>query len=136
MGGSDPGSEGRRWLDQAVEDLDTARRLAEIGKHYASCFFAQQAAEKAIKAVLYARGAEIVRGHSVAELIDALSAVESGFSALRPRAAPLDAFYIPTRYPNGLPGGLPFETFGSAQSADALAMANDVLVAVQTRLAG
>jgi HEPN domain-containing protein len=124
-------AEADRWLRQAAEDLDTAQRLADIGKHYAACFFAQQAAEKAVKASLYGRGAEMVRGHSVADLLAALTAVAPSFEVLRKRAAPLDAYYIPTRYPNGLAGGLPFEAYGPNQSADALAMADEVLAAVR-----
>jgi HEPN domain-containing protein len=33
----------------------------------------------------------------------------------------LDQYYIPTRYPNGLPGGLPFEVYTADQAATAVA---------------
>ena len=134
MTAPDPRAEALRWWRQAEEDLDTARKLAEIGKHYAACFFSQQAAEKAIKAVLYRRGAEIVRGHSVAELLEALAGEEPSFAGLRSQAAPLDAYYVPTRYPNGLAGGHPFEAYGPHQSQDALSLADAVFAAVRARL--
>lgn len=51
-----PLDEGRRWLAQAQEDLRWTRHLAEEGAYYLACFLAQQAAEKAIKAFLYAQG--------------------------------------------------------------------------------
>lgn len=132
----DAAAEGLRWFRQAEEDLDTARALTAIGKHYAACFFAQQAGEKALKALLYHRGAEIVRGHSVAELCAAAAAGDAALVALRARAAALDTFYIPTRYPNGLAGGVPFEAYGPDQSRDAVAMGEDVLGAVRQRLSG
>ncbi len=61
----DPRREGRRWLDQAQVDLQWARHLNEQGAYYLVCFLAQQAAEKALKAFLYAQGEELVVGHSV-----------------------------------------------------------------------
>ena len=45
----DAEAEGRRWFQQAMDDLHTSRSLREIDIHYASCFFAQQAAEKSAK---------------------------------------------------------------------------------------
>jgi len=45
-----PLEEGRRWLDQAKEDLHWARELARLGGYHIACFLAQQVAEKALKA--------------------------------------------------------------------------------------
>ncbi len=54
--------EGKRWLDQALRDMDDAA-YARDGKRYnLCCFLAQQAAEKALKAFLYAQGAESCLG--------------------------------------------------------------------------
>ncbi|MBS7609792.1 HEPN domain-containing protein [Candidatus Bathyarchaeota archaeon] len=44
--------EGLRWLDQALVDLKTARHYSEDGNYYASAFFSQQAADKALKGLL------------------------------------------------------------------------------------
>ncbi len=60
--------EGRRWLEQASEDLKWAKDLAERGGYHIACFLAQQIGEKALKAFLYAQGEEIVVGHSVERL--------------------------------------------------------------------
>lgn len=128
--------EGARWLRQAEEDLDAAEKSAAVlGKHYLACFLAQQAAEKALKAVFYARGALVVRGHSVAELCTAAEPLDSQLAALRPRLAKLDRYYIPTRYPNGLSGGHPFEAFDAADSADAVALARLAVVEARKRVA-
>jgi len=41
-----------KWLMQAVRDLETARNSLNSGDYYASAFWAQQAVEKALKALL------------------------------------------------------------------------------------
>jgi HEPN domain-containing protein len=40
--------EGRRWLEQAEEDLRWAKDLAERGGYHIACFLAQQVGEKAL----------------------------------------------------------------------------------------
>jgi HEPN domain-containing protein len=45
--------EGMRWLDQAEADLKTSRDCLNAENYYASAFFSQQAAEKALKGFLY-----------------------------------------------------------------------------------
>lgn len=97
---------------------------------------AQQAAEKALKGYLYAQGAALVWGYSVAELCEDAKHHDASFAALRPRVAPLDQYYIPTRYPNGLPGGIPAEAFDADDARRALAMASEVLQFVQDRMGG
>ena len=103
--------EAERWLGQAERDLDDARFLASGSRFNSCCFLAQQAAEKALKAFLYLQRVEFVWGHSVVELCDDASHFDSAFTALKKHAASLDKYYIPTRYPNGLPGGLPADAF-------------------------
>lgn len=126
----DPTQEGRRWLDQAREDLVSARLLADAGRHYLACFLAQQVAEKAFKAVLYATGETVVLGHSVAQLGERAAERWPGLADVARRAAVLDAHYVPTRYPNGLPDSIPARVFGPEASAQALALAAEVLDAV------
>lgn len=122
-----PVSEGHRWLAQAEADLDDARYLYEGDRYSACCFFCQQAAGKAVKAYLYSRGAEHVYGHSVAELCLEAARLDPAFAGLKGAAAPLDVYYIPTRYPNGLPGGLPAEAFTREDAERALDLAGRVI---------
>ncbi|MEM3486555.1 MAG: HEPN domain-containing protein, partial [Candidatus Methanomethyliaceae archaeon] len=56
------------WMDQAEGDLVHAQNDAEHGFYDWSCFSAQQAAEKAVKAVFQRLGGE-AWGHSVADLL-------------------------------------------------------------------
>src|SRR5207249_1026077 len=63
----EPRAEGHRWLAQAENDLRFAELASQERFFAQACFNSQQAAEKALEAFLYARGAEQVMGHSVAD---------------------------------------------------------------------
>jgi len=66
--------EGRRWLDYARGDLQAAQAAINQTdfepRHV--CFFAQQAAEKAIKAVLVFLHRNVPRTHDLDALVDKL----------------------------------------------------------------
>ena len=104
--------EALRWLETSQEDLDAAQVLIECGKFSHSCFFSQQAGEKALKALWFFLG-EDPWGHSVqkliAELPDAHAREQMG--AMLEAGAVLDRYYIPTRYPNGLPDLTPGQVY-------------------------
>jgi HEPN domain-containing protein len=127
-------AEAARWLAQAERDLAAARDLARTGHHNVACFQAQQAAEKAAKAVLYARGAEDVFGHSVRELLRSAAASAPALAALDDAAMRLDRLYIPTRYPNGLPGGIPADAFSAADATEAISQAEALLAAARATI--
>ena len=120
-------SEAERWLAAAREDLAAARHIAAGGFHAAACFHAQQAAEKAVKALHFARGARVVLGHSVYKLIESLGA--TSLTPMISAARELDLLYIPSRYPNGLQSGTPGEAFGVEQSSRAVDHASTILEA-------
>lgn len=101
-----------RWMQQSEDDFKFVQwLLGEKAFFDKGCFIAQQAGEKALKACLYALGERRVIGHSLFELANQLDQRDSRFAALVDEAKKLDRFYIPTRYPNGLPGGSPFQVF-------------------------
>jgi HEPN domain-containing protein len=129
-------SEAERWLEQARRDLDDARYAAAGARWNLACFLAQQAAEKALKAYLYSRGAESVWGHSVAELCHEAAAHDLDFETARAEAAPLDQYYIPTRYPNGLPGGIPANAYAREDAERALARSSAVIDLVARKSSG
>jgi len=119
--------EGRRWLEQAQEDLKWADHLAREGGWHLACFLAQQVAEKALKAVRYADGAEIVLGHSVERLGSELA---DRYPEIRDRVkrwSVLDGFYIPTRYPNGLPAGIPARVYDRDTAFRAVDLAREAV---------
>ena len=127
----------RRWLRYAEDDLRTAETLLEQSDIVPriSCFHAQQAAEKALKAVLYGAGERVVIGHSLAELGERVEQRDPAYRALRGEVAKLDRYYVPTRYPNGLPaGGDPGEAFDAEDAAAAIATAERALEYVRRLL--
>jgi HEPN domain-containing protein len=85
-------TEGLRWLRQAEHDLSDAE-------------------------FLYARGAEQVLGHWVADLISECGNLDSEFRALKPKAAPAEAF-------------------DESDARRALEVAGDVVRVVKEKLAG
>ena len=129
----EPKEEGMRWLLQSRQDLDDARYSFEGKRFHLACFLSQQAAEKAAKAFLYAHGEEIVLGHSVAKLLKQALGYDQGMKSIL-CARGLDKYYIPTRYPNGLPGGLPYEAFDEGDAKKAMSMANEVLEHVESAM--
>ena len=98
------------WLDQAMRDLEHARASIELGHFEWSCFAAQQAAEKAIKAVFEDMGA-VAWGPSAADLLQELSQHHAATDELMQGAYELDKAYIPARYPNAHPSGSPRQRF-------------------------
>ncbi len=95
--------EARRWLQEAENDLRVVRTLIR-GRHYAAaCFYSQQAAEKALKALLYDRRVRPPFTHSVAELLKQCVSLVPSMGSMEAEASLLDQYYIPTRYPDALP---------------------------------
>ncbi len=102
-----PLEEGRRWLEQAQEDLRWAEALADQGAYHLACFLAQQVTDKALNGFLYAHGEEVVLGHSVQRLCEAAGAYRSEFLQMGERWSLLDSYYVTARYPNSLPDSIP-----------------------------
>lgn len=122
-----PKAEAKRWLAQASSELAFARVGLREGFHAQACFHCQQAAEMALKALHYLGGARLVMGHALVELLAPLEEIHPTLASLRGTAARLDQLYIPTRYPNGLPGGVPAEVFTKEQAAEAIAQATQFI---------
>jgi HEPN domain-containing protein len=85
---------------QAQEDLETSRVLLEAERYYASVFFSQQAAEKALKALYVQSKRELPKTHNLVELAIELKAPEEVMSA----AQELTPDYLVTRYVNAAGG--------------------------------
>jgi HEPN domain-containing protein len=123
----DPKGEAIRWLTQAEEEFKDASTLAKAGRYYLSLYLCQQSAEKALKAFIYLREDEPLLTHSVATLLKMASNIDRDFNSLK-EAKRLDDYYIPTRYPNGLPGEVPARYYDDADEAKrALSLSEEVL---------
>lgn len=99
--GADPESTAPSWLAKAQEDLQISAELARLGHPGASAFHAQQAAEKAFKAVQVHRSATFDRTHDLTRLAKVLKAG----ARLEEAAVFLSPFYTAARYPD-VPGGV------------------------------
>lgn len=120
--------EAKRWYDQAWNDWEFIRWLSQEDRFYdKGCFLAQQAAEKFLKACLYACGERFVPIHSTFDLAAKLTEFSPEFKKIVDAARRLDRFYIPTRYPNGLPGGVPYKHFTKGDFEKALADTEEVM---------
>ena len=104
------------WWNQCERDLAHARHATADADYEWAAFAAQQAAEKAVKALILNRGGE-PWGHSVTMLLESLP--EKADLAVVEAAFRLDKHYLPTRYPNAFAAGHPgkYYTKGEAESA-------------------
>ncbi len=113
----EPKLEALRWLIQAEEELKDASSLIKTSRFYLVLFLCQQSAENALKAFIYINEQEPLFTHSVAVLLNIAIELDEDFQALRP-AKRLDDYYIPTRYPNGLPGEVPAKYYDDPDEAN------------------
>ena len=79
-----------RWLSQSKHDLRAARINSDSGLYAWACFMSHQAAEKAVSAYLYARGAELIWGHGIADLCEDAMELEPSFDLVKSNAIQLD----------------------------------------------
>lgn len=131
---SDTKAEALRWLRQAKEELKDAAFLMESKKYYLALFLSQQSAEKALKAFIYSIEDEPIFSHSVAFLLKVVSTIDPDFESLK-GAKRLDDYYIPTRYPNGLPGEIPSEYYDDYEEVrKALDLSRKIIELVEKKI--
>ena len=120
--------EALRWFSEALWDLDTAKILHREKRYNAAVFYSHQAAEKAVKALLYNVN-EAPWGHSIRELLQRYfmrvgSQVDERLLTL---ARELDRHYITSRYPNALPSGTPHEVYDEEVSNRVIRAAEELI---------
>ncbi|MDR7543111.1 MAG: HEPN domain-containing protein [Armatimonadota bacterium] len=125
----------RDWFNQALVDLEEAEGARAAGRHEWACFAAQQAAEKAAKALHLHLGQE-AWGHVVARLLSELPNTTAVPQDLIHKAQVLDTFYVPTRYPNSHPEGAPHDHYGPLQSQEAIRYAGEIIEFARAQMAG
>ena len=127
-------AEAERWYGQARFDLEAARASLATGHHEWACFQAQQAAEKALKALLLRQGKRRFPSHSVHDLLAEVTKLAPEFDAVS-EAQRLDQYYIPTRYPNGLPGTvMPHDYYGQKEALECVNLAESLLELISRTL--
>ncbi len=126
--------EAKRWFNQALEDLESAKILLNNKRYYLVCFLCQQIVEKALKSVIYFNKEDLVIGHSVKKLADWAGEFDEDFKKLGEKISILDTYYITTRYPNGLPDGIPAEVFNKNIAQSAFELTEETIQAVRKYL--
>jgi len=129
--------EAERWLTHSRDEFADADQLRHRRRFYMALFHFQQAAEKALRAYLLAavKSVAVLRTHvAVGDLLATAAAADPEFESLRP-AKRLDQYYLSTRYPNGLPGGIPSRFYDDPdEAAEASRLAAAVLELVGRKL--
>jgi len=124
--------EANRWYETAKEDFQAAQTLEKANMFAHACFMAQQCAEKAVKALWFYVD-EDPWGHSIQRLIMQFPKQElfQDSELWLENGALLDKYYIPTRYPNGLPDLTPGQSYSSKDANQAINTANFFLESIQ-----
>lgn len=128
--------ESMRWMTQAEDEFADADDLRLRNRFYLALFHFQQAAEKALKGYLYytVKSVEVFHTHSVAELLKMCCELDPSFQQLS-GAKKLDRYYIPTRYPNSLPGGIPSRFYDDpVEAAEAMELSRAVIALAGAKL--
>lgn len=91
------------WLRRAEDDLLAGRVLAEasLPSYETASFHAQQAAEKALKALLMRHQVDFTRTHDLGELLQLAEPVAPGIAQGLAAAPTLNRHAVDTRYPTG-----------------------------------
>ncbi len=115
----------RDWLAQAERDLRRAALDIQYEFWEWACFTSQQAAAKAVKALLMNHGVA-AWGHAITPMLNRLEGVQVPGQLLL-HAQLLDAYYIPARYPNGFPEGKPADYFNRQKATEATDAADQII---------
>jgi len=127
MAGDEPMAERSvDWFRQAEADLRHARHAAEDEDFEWAAFAAQQAAEKAVKALFQKLHLE-AWGHVISLLLGSLPETAAAATAIVDAAKRLDKHYIPTRYPNGFDRGAPMDFYTLSEARQAIDDAEAIL---------
>ncbi len=119
-----------QWLDRARDDLLAADLLVDgsLPTYWTASFHAQQAAEKALKALLTRHQIEFVKTHSIGELLQLAEPAASGLSTRLDAARDLTRHAVADRYPGDV---TPIDRDAARRHAD---LARTVLETVKVEL--
>ncbi|NVM54462.1 MAG: HEPN domain-containing protein [Candidatus Helarchaeota archaeon] len=99
------------WFSEAQNDFDVGTILIKEKKYSAASFHFVQAAEKAVKALLFL-SEQHPWGHSILKLLEAYENLGKNVSIQIKKAGNmLDPHYINSRYPDALPNHSPKEYY-------------------------
>ena len=107
---------------QSRADIATAVTLLDAGIYYASVFFSQQAAEKALKAAVVENEHRSPRGHNLVQMANSINAPVEIMNA----AAELNPEFLVTRNPENV-DGVPAQMYDKTSARLHLRCAQDIM---------
>ena len=114
-------SEAKRWISYSETDLRAAHALLDSEEFFPRqiCFFAQQCAEKAIKAILVFEEVNFPKNHDLDRLRDL---VPEGWKVKEqfPDLAELTIWAVESRYPGHMPDVVEYEARETLHLAEAV----------------
>jgi len=116
---------GNNWFVFAEEDLKMAELAFKEKIYNQVCFHSQQAVEKMLKGYLEIKNKLPPRTHKLVDIISLIKDIE--LKNLKDEIILLDRFYIPTRYPDAIPGSLPEELPVEKDAIEALRIAKKAM---------
>ena len=93
----------KKWIYFAEQDLNFAKSGLKDKFYSHVCFLSQQTVEKACKAFLIYNNLNYPKTHKIVEIINSDKKLLDLLKEYIDEIKILDAFYIPTRYPDGIP---------------------------------
>jgi HEPN domain-containing protein len=112
---------GERWLTFARQDMQMAELALKEKIYNQVCFHSLQCVEKILKGLLANQGKTPPRTHSIVDLLGLLP--PDCLEDLREELGQMDIYYIPTRYPDALPGSLAEGLPGKEEAEEAITAA-------------
>lgn len=110
-------ADAQTWLEFAHYDLKSALWQLKGEIYTSACFAAQQAAEKALKALILSCGTVAPKVHSLDRLLSILRHLKIVVASIEQEALELDKYYITTRYPGQYGGPEDLYDRSDAQAA-------------------
>ncbi|HLC63072.1 MAG TPA: HEPN domain-containing protein [Candidatus Nanoarchaeia archaeon] len=107
----------KRWLNQAERDLTTANNSFKSKDYYAAAYWAQQVAEKALKALLIKNTGQFPKIHELTRLAKLANAP----SNIIDLCAKINPSYTDSRYPDS------FKPYSKKESRETLEYTKEVL---------
>jgi HEPN domain-containing protein len=120
----------QRWLARADHDIITAKQTLLLldGPTDTPCFHAQQAIEKALKALLTAHQIPFPRTHDLLRILDLVLPLMPDLDRDRERFADMDTYAVDIRYPD-----VGFDP-SREEALQALALAEEVVAKLRSCL--
>lgn len=118
------------WIDFAKEDLLWAKASLEDKIYRGACFAAQQAAEKALKAYLHAKGVRVFKIHDLVALNQECLKQDSDFEKLEEACNLISPYYLSTRYPDIAQ----FEEYSEEQTQEIIEQADKIIEFIKSKI--